>query len=113
MSTKILEQEWAAATEPYGAGTRVVVRSGGLTICYFPAFDPASAARRSDMARFVSAAPDMARALMALRARTEEAATSLPGDIGADTLVNRDVAVVVPASVLRDVFDALRKAGVL
>lgn len=62
--TKPHEQEWTAAVEPYGKGTRALVRCETGTVAHFPAYDPGSAAARDERARFIAAAPDMARALM-------------------------------------------------
>jgi hypothetical protein len=93
MSTKILEQEWTWSTEPYGAGTRVLVRWGGRTVCHFPSFDPKSAAIRNEAARFVAAAPNMARVLVEVR----------------DAIVSRTLSEDAPEVIER----VLRKAGVL
>lgn len=60
------EQEWVAGLEPYGNGERVVVRANeGRTVAHFPVFDSKSRAARKANADLISAAPDMARALLA------------------------------------------------
>lgn len=63
----IHEQEWVAGVEPYGTGERVVVRTDdGRTVAHLPAYDPKSLKARRHNAALISAAPDMARALIQL-----------------------------------------------
>lgn len=60
----------------------------------------------------IAAAPDMARAGLAIYARVEEAARAMPGARTADDLAAMDTSVTVPASLIRDLFAAMRKGGV-
>jgi hypothetical protein len=60
------EETWAAGERPYGKGMQVEVRdASGRHICVFHSFDPSSDRARQRRARFVAAAPAMARALLA------------------------------------------------
>lgn len=63
--------------------------------------------------RLIAAAPDMARAGLAIYARVEEAARAMPGARTADDLAAMDTSVTVPASLIRDLFAAMRSGGVL
>lgn len=65
-----------------------------------------------DWEPFLVAAPAMARALMGVVARGESLRSSLPGDKTVDDIADMDTTIPIPASVLRDALDALRKAGV-
>lgn len=62
----------------------------------------------------ILAAPDMARALMAIRERVSDAGKSQPREKDADQMAAlEDSFVTIPTAMLRDAFAALRKAGVL
>lgn len=68
---------------------------------------------RAARARFFAAAPDMARALLSVRARVEEAGKAMPRQRTAEEMSVGDFDVTMPASVVRECFAALKKAGML
>lgn len=65
-------------------------------------------------AHLIAAAPDMARALLAILARVTEAGKALPRERDADAMAAmEDSQVTISTALLRDAFAALRKAKVL
>lgn len=96
----IYEQEWSIDADD----THHVVDANGETV--------AQTGSESD-AHAIAAAPDMARTGMLLHARVAEAARSLPSAKTAEALAEMDTSITVPSSVIREVFAALRKGGVI
>lgn len=96
-----------------------MVRNGDTSVAmvYAPisAASVAAAERiQSERAGLIAAAPDMARALLAIRGRVAEAGKSLPRERDADQMAAlEDSFVTIPTAMIRDAFAALRKAGVL
>lgn len=68
----------------------------------------------ADDIQITIAAPDMARALLAIRERVAQAGDALPRPRNADEMAAmEDSFVTIPTEMLRAAFDALRKAGAL
>lgn len=106
MDKKPHEQEWSA--KPGKTGVERGVYRGNTML-----FSMTPNATGED-ASVAAAAPEMARALMAVKeCVVETASRSMPGRRTAEELSEMDMTVPIPTSILRDMLAALRKAGVI
>lgn len=105
MSTKPWEQQWEAGlvAEPQWA----VFAVGGEYVVNTLAGDDEA------KAKFIRAAPDMARALKSVVDGTLKSLTPVFGPMSIDEVVERGQPVAITAEELGSMVSALRKAGVL
>lgn len=110
MSTKPWEQDWRTSENE---GRTVETCDGWRVAEAYPASEHGGVAEQFDVARLLAAAPNMARALLAVVEGTLKCHAPVFGPLTIDEVVERGHPISITAGELGAMVAALRKAGVL